>query len=102
MFSCTYELTALVLEPLFYCSQYNLQTYDGTKEYGKDRTGLPSGDLLQAVKGRWHGQRERKYRYPKEHTDRLCEKTGMALSENLCGRWLFWYKFSKTRFPEHD
>ena len=21
---------------------------------------------------------------------------------NVCGRWLFWYKFPKTKFPEYD
>ena len=32
----------------------------------------------------------------------LCEKAGMAHSKNVCGRWLFWYKFPKTKFPEYD
>ena len=26
----------------------------------------------------------------------------MAHSKNVCGRWLFWYKFPKTKFPEYD
>ena len=30
------------------------------------------------------------------------EKAGMAHSKNVCGRWLFWYKFPKTKFPEYD
>ena len=30
------------------------------------------------------------------------KKAGMAHSKNVCGRWLFWYKFPKTKFPEHD
>ena len=24
------------------------------------------------------------------------KKAGMAHSKNVCGRWLFWYEFSKT------
>ena len=30
------------------------------------------------------------------------KKQGMAHSKNVCGRWLFWYKFPKTKFPEYD
>ena len=30
------------------------------------------------------------------------KKAGMAHSKNVCGRWLFWYKFPKTKFPEYD
>ena len=29
-------------------------------------------------------------------------KSRMALSKNVCGRRLLWYKFPKTKFPEHD
>ncbi len=36
------------------------------------------------------------------HPHGLCEKAGMAHSKNVCGRWLFWYKFPKTKFPEYD
>ncbi len=30
------------------------------------------------------------------------KKAGMAHSKNVYGRWLFWYKFPKTKFPEYD
>ena len=35
-------------------------------------------------------------------TDYVKKKAGMAHSKNVCGRWLFWYKFPKTKFPEYD
>ena len=40
--------------------------------------------------------------YVDDHPHGLCEKAGMAHSKNVCGRWLFWYKFPKTKFPEYD
>ena len=30
------------------------------------------------------------------------KKQGWHISKNVCGRRLLWYKFPKTKFPEHD
>lgn len=30
------------------------------------------------------------------------KKQGWHLAKNVCGRRLLWYKFPKTKFPEHD
>ena len=30
------------------------------------------------------------------------KKQGWHIAKTYCGRWLFWYKFPKTKFPEYD
>ena len=37
-----------------------------------------------------------------EKFDDMFQAIRQALSKNVCGRWLFWYKFPKTKFPEYD
>ncbi len=36
------------------------------------------------------------------HPHGLCEKAGMAFSKNVCGRWVLWHKFPKTKLPKSD
>ena len=28
--------------------------------------------------------------------------SGTNFQSNVCGRWVLWYEFPKTKFPEHD
>ena len=66
------------------------------------KENLFSRHLLPLVKGRWHGKRECEHCHAEIHPHGLCEKAGLALSKNVCGRRLFWYEFPKTELPEHD
>ncbi len=74
-------------------------------QYGRNqrrKENLFSRHLLPPIERRWHGKRECEHSHTEIYPYGLCEKAGMALGKNVCGRRVFWYEFPKTELPEHD